>query len=437
MKGSSKIAITLLIITTIALTGFSAQKHLQTQEQTQKINELQTEKQELQEDHETLQNEKQELETEYQNLTSDYEHLQREISELEADYQNLTQNYEELSQDHETLQTEKQELQEDYENLNTQYEDLKTELSPTTSKYQALLISGDQGFVNDIETSIHPGDGSLKIEIGDTIYNEGTIESAQTARNIADLNTQKDLKNNYDVNLNLDPADESSNIQGPSAGAAQTLTIISAAREKTLTDEILITGTIEPDGGIGKVGGIESKVKAAKNYGANKILVPEDQYVDINGITVEEVGNIEQAMEKVGLQTQEVTYPENQLNLRDFAFTTEIRDYQDYNPKTETYDTDETIEFYLEVGNFQLDQNNQGKYRMFITLTKPNGEPDQRYDNYKAYDGTIDGVEIIWFQTKLSIPNEGWTKGEYQLKITVNDDIGNKELELTKTFEVT
>ncbi len=121
-------------------------------------------------------------------------------------------------------------------------------------------------------------------------------------------------------------------IGGPSAGAALTVATVAALENKTLKNDIMITGTIWPDGSIGEVGGILEKAKAARDVGIKVFLVPlgqgEQTYlkpretcirrggfifcettyeqVTINigddvGIAVIEVGNIDEALKYFGL----------------------------------------------------------------------------------------------------------------------------------------
>ncbi|MEM4650105.1 MAG: S16 family serine protease, partial [Candidatus Bathyarchaeia archaeon] len=68
-------------------------------------------------------------------------------------------------------------------------------------------------------------------------------------------------------------------VDGPSAGAAITIAIISAILNKTLRSDIFITGTINPDGSIGWVGGIPEKAIAAAKQNATKFLVPKGQKI--------------------------------------------------------------------------------------------------------------------------------------------------------------
>jgi len=66
------------------------------------------------------------------------------------------------------------------------------------------------------------------------------------------------------------------NIGGPSAGLAMTLTLIDALSKGSLTggNVIATTGTIDPLGNVGDVGGVAEKTIAVENAGAHYFFVP-------------------------------------------------------------------------------------------------------------------------------------------------------------------
>jgi PDZ domain-containing protein len=68
-----------------------------------------------------------------------------------------------------------------------------------------------------------------------------------------------------------------SDIGGPSAGLMFALGIIDTASTKNLTNGAFIagTGTIDDDGAVGVIGGIQQKMIAARNAGATVFLVPD------------------------------------------------------------------------------------------------------------------------------------------------------------------
>jgi PDZ domain-containing protein len=74
------------------------------------------------------------------------------------------------------------------------------------------------------------------------------------------------------LHVNIDTSD----ISGPSAGLAITLAIIDALTPGQLTGgkKVAVTGTIDPQGNVGEIGGLPQKAVAAKNAGAQILIVP-------------------------------------------------------------------------------------------------------------------------------------------------------------------
>ena len=69
-------------------------------------------------------------------------------------------------------------------------------------------------------------------------------------------------------------------IDGPSAGAAATIATIAALENRKLRDDIIITGRVLEDHGIGLVGGVAAKAETANESGIKYFLVPEGQYIE-------------------------------------------------------------------------------------------------------------------------------------------------------------
>jgi uncharacterized protein len=119
-----------------------------------------------------------------------------------------------------------------------------------------------------------PGQGRVLTDINHLLFFIDTQNSIQIAKavaeNITKVNTSKiDLIYQIDTNASA--------IGGPSAGAALTIATIAAIENKTLNPKVGITGTINPDGTIGKVGAVEEKAKASKEAGLEIFLVPLGQ----------------------------------------------------------------------------------------------------------------------------------------------------------------
>jgi uncharacterized protein len=102
-------------------------------------------------------------------------------------------------------------------------------------------------------------------------------------------------------------------IDGPSAGGLMTVATLSLIRGDTLQDDITMTGTINPDGTVGPVGGIPYKVDGVVEAKKSRMLIPVGQrnsadnsgelvdVVDVGrrkDVEVSEVGDIYEAYEE-------------------------------------------------------------------------------------------------------------------------------------------
>jgi PDZ domain-containing protein len=93
-------------------------------------------------------------------------------------------------------------------------------------------------------------------------------------------------------------------VGGPSAGLMLTLGILDLVGDDDLTGGKVVagTGTIDPQGKVGPIGGITLKMAAAKEIGAQLFLVPADNCSEANGVDdpgfpLAKVGDLDDALE--------------------------------------------------------------------------------------------------------------------------------------------
>jgi len=103
----------------------------------------------------------------------------------------------------------------------------------------------------------------------------------------------------FPIHVTINTAD----IGGPSAGLAMTLGIIDALSRGSLTGHarIAATGTIDPSGNVGDVGGVAEKTVAVEQAGARVFLVPPQEYgvalgAASGGLKVVSVSTLAQAL---------------------------------------------------------------------------------------------------------------------------------------------
>ncbi|NOZ82029.1 MAG: hypothetical protein GXO63_02665 [Candidatus Micrarchaeota archaeon] len=149
--------------------------------------------------------------------------------------------------------------------------------SSITMRVPAVDENGN-GVLVDLTVETRPGKNRILANIDKLLFWVDTQHSIQTAKEVAVNLTGIDtsgLDIIYTINTNA------SIVGGPSAGAALTVATISALLNKTPRKDVVITGTINPDGTIGEVGGILEKAEAAKRGGAKMILVPKGQRTEV------------------------------------------------------------------------------------------------------------------------------------------------------------
>jgi uncharacterized protein len=74
--------------------------------------------------------------------------------------------------------------------------------------------------------------------------------------------------------------DVAGRIDGPSAGALMTAAVLAGYLGHEVNQEVTMTGTINPDGTVGPVGGIPHKIAGAAEAGKTLVLVPSGQRFD-------------------------------------------------------------------------------------------------------------------------------------------------------------
>ncbi len=112
--------------------------------------------------------------------------------------------------------------------------------------------------------------------------------------------------------LGIDPRDYEfsfsvgGRIDGPSAGTYMTVGVLAALLGDQVREDVAMTGTINPDGTVGPVGGIPHKIEGAAERGAKLVLVPAGQRYDYDQNKGELVDLVEVG-EKYGVEVREVS----------------------------------------------------------------------------------------------------------------------------------
>jgi ATP-dependent Lon protease len=182
----------------------------------------------------------------------------------------------------------------------TPYEQINLDNNYEVGQIHGLGVSGYIGSTLEIEAAVFEAKekGAGQVRFNDTagsMAKDSVFNAASVIRTITD----KDIKD-YDIHVNVIGGGK---IDGPSAGAAITVCIISALLNKPIRQDIAVTGEISLRGKVKPVGGIFEKVYGARRKGIKLVLVPIDNSkeipVGLTDIEVVAVNDIEQLMKYV------------------------------------------------------------------------------------------------------------------------------------------
>ena len=102
---------------------------------------------------------------------------------------------------------------------------------------------------------------------------------------------------NYDIHINIPGGMP---VDGPSAGITIATAIYSAINKVKINNKLAMTGEISLLGEVKPIGGVNAKIYAARKAGANKVIIPienwRDSFKDIDGISVIAVNNLKEVI---------------------------------------------------------------------------------------------------------------------------------------------
>lgn len=179
----------------------------------------------------------------------------------------------------------------------TPYDEEKGKEEYEVGHVYGLGVSGFLGSTIEIEAAAfeakEKGKGSIRFnETAGSMAKDSVFNAASVIRKITD----KDIKD-YDIHVNVIGGGK---IDGPSAGAAITICVISALLNKPVRQDVAMTGEISLRGKIKPVGGVFEKIYGARRKGIKLVTVPEENFKDapkdLSDIEVKSVSTIEELM---------------------------------------------------------------------------------------------------------------------------------------------
>lgn len=146
------------------------------------------------------------------------------------------------------------------------------------------VLKGYVGIATNLSLDVVPGKGRVLVNT-DPPMGEVFQDTAVTAKETAERVFGTDILT-HDLIFSIQAPEEIPSVDGPSAGAAMTLLVLSLLEDRVLNPAISLTGTISSDGSIGAIGHPVEKAEAAEDAGAETFFLSEEnrytrvQYVE-------------------------------------------------------------------------------------------------------------------------------------------------------------
>ena len=170
--------------------------------------------------------------------------------------------------------------------------DMKPRETPLVGVVNGLAVYGaNVGSLIEVEAAVIPADKGAgkwtatgvieeeQIGSGDKSYRRKSMAKGAVENVMTILKVQFGFKiKDFDLHINFPGGVP---VDGPSAGVAMATAIYSALRGIPVDNLLAMTGELSVHGRVKPVGGVMSKVEAARNAGVKKVLIPRDNMLDI------------------------------------------------------------------------------------------------------------------------------------------------------------
>ncbi len=170
--------------------------------------------------------------------------------------------------------------------------DIKPRETPLIGVVNGLAVHGANiGTLIEVEAAVIPVDKGTgkwtvtgvieeeQIGSGDKSYRRKSMAKGAVENVMTVLKVKYGLKiKDYDIHINFPGGVP---VDGPSAGVAMATAIYSALHQVPVNNLLAMTGELSVHGRVKPVGGVMSKVEAARNAGIRKVLIPQENMLDI------------------------------------------------------------------------------------------------------------------------------------------------------------
>ena len=144
----------------------------------------------------------------------------------------------------------------------------------------------------------------------------------------------------------------------------------------------------------------------------------------------------------IGVATTGCLNGYDELEVGEFIFVEDfdVADVDDLVEVEPEYSSEDDVFVYFDVEGFEVGDDGTVAWQSYVTVYNPDGEPVEGLDNVELDAGEDQLPDAEWayvdFTAHLWPGEDGWDEGEHEVVFTVVDEVGDKDMEITRTFDV-
>ena len=151
------------------------------------------------------------------------------------------------------------------------------------------------GGITIIETYRSLSENKLSLELTGKqgeVMQESMKVAKTVAWNLLSKKKQDNIRTSTSYGIHIHCPEGATPKDGPSAGSAITIAILSQMLELPVVNTCAMTGEIDLNGYVHAIGGLYSKIEGARTAGVKKVLIPKQNQEDFNKIKNDKNSNI-------------------------------------------------------------------------------------------------------------------------------------------------
>ena len=164
------------------------------------------------------------------------------------------------------------------------YRDTKAEKQPQIGLTHGLAWTPVGGVTLDIETVSLPGKGKLALtgQLGDVMKESAQAGIAYLRKHAQEFNLPLDFHESHDLHIHV--LEGATPKDGPSAGIAMALSVVSALTNRPIRGDVAMTGEITLRGRVLAIGGVKEKLLAAHQAGIEHVIIPDANKANLEDV---------------------------------------------------------------------------------------------------------------------------------------------------------